>query len=128
MKRKLHPLRRHGRRHVSALRRRECKLERGEVVITPNDRRDTFVRARDRGTGWRIRDIVAAGYPVASLVDMSRWEDVHAWLKANCTARGRRHYTWSGSAFWFETDADRRRFLAAFGDAVSPDYVQKFAF
>lgn len=72
--------------------------------------------------------VAAAGYPLASLVDMALWREVHDWLSAECVRAGRARYTWSGTAFWFVAENDRRRFMDRFGAAVSGDYVQKFAF
>ena len=45
-----------------------------------------------------------AGYFSVPLTDNNRihqWQDVHRWCEHEF---GERHYTWTGSIFWFETE------------------------
>lgn len=51
----------------------------------------------------RFRD---AGYFSVPLTDnnlLHQWQDVHRWCEHEF---GERHYTWTGSIFWFENDRD----------------------
>lgn len=142
MKRKHHPRRRHGRRHLSALSRHEWACEGvffskrrareiGFAVATAQPRSETpfpaFPRAarasRNRTTLPRL---IRAGYPFASLESVQDWTDVHAWLEARCTHKFGRAYTWFGGTFVFETRADCNAFRSRF--PCSEDYKPMFAF
>ncbi len=123
MKRKLHPNRRHGKRHTSAADRYEmrCSQYWGPFRRTPRPP-CPFVRARKTN----LSGLVEAGYPFASLSNPSDWTEVHAWLKAHCVSVIGKEYTWFGGTFVFARKADHAAFIERF--ACAEGYKPMFAF
>ncbi len=70
----------------------------------------TFLRLNNRKRVFNAGDFKAAGYPCA---DHKRgtWREVHDW----CMARFRQAYTWTGTTFWFQNEADRNAFAEVWG-------------
>lgn len=142
MKRKLHPHRRHGRRHISAKLR--CELAGELIVLSRRKARESgvplasghkrsenpfpaFPRARRARRGRiTLPRLVAAGYRVASLERHQDWQDAHAFLRARCTHTFWLTYTWFGGTFVFENPDDHLAFTQAF--ACADGYKPMFAF
>lgn len=132
MKRKLHPHRRHGRRHVSAAERYAYACEGYAISDMTGRPREVdpfpnFPRAR-RGAHKRLslRRLVEAGYTFASIERTGDWTQVHAWLQERCTHRYGKTYVWFGGTFVFEQKEDRDAFAKAF--PCADGYKPMFAF
>lgn len=124
MKRKLHPNRRNGRRHVSSALRHEYRMEGyfGGFNRSPKQKW-VFVRAPRR---CGLAGLTAAGYRFASLNKGSDWSDVHKWLAENCTTPYGKQYTWFGGTFVFARNEDHAAFIRQFDCA--DEYKPMFAF
>lgn len=131
MKRKLHPRRRHGPRHVSAKSRHEALLGGYfggfKAVPTREGRFPAFPRARvgKRGRAT-MNDLHAAGYGFASLAHAQDWSIAHDWLRETCVTAYGREYTWFGGTFWFARPEHREAFMGRFACADGHEPV--FAF
>lgn len=57
----------------------------------------------ETGTRWRAAYGRAGYLPVKSglLGRDGEWQEIHRWCREHI---GERHYAWTGSTFWFETE------------------------
>jgi hypothetical protein len=74
-----------------------------------------FLRLNSRRKTFYAKDFAAAGYPMAVLRNLAQWPAVHRWCHEQFRDKCGRTYTWTGEKFWFQTEADRQKFIERWG-------------
>lgn len=70
-----------------------------------------FPRVYNRRSYVKAQEFEEAGYPMAVLRSNENWQEVHRWCAEQFRNERGVTYTWTGEKFWFQTEADRDKFV-----------------